>query len=389
MNQFTTSSLSSAHQKATYPIRVLMLTTILNRGGLESMVMNYYRHIDRSKVQFDFVVHRKEKGAFEDEILSLGGKIYRMMPIRPLTFWKYQKQIADFFDAHPEYQIIHGHISELGYFFYKEAAKRHIPVIIGHAHMSKVPVDMKWIIRNVFKRRMRPYLTHRFTCGQAAAEWLFGKIGAQSAITQRNAIDTAGFLFHGDNRASKRGELGIEQDTFVVCHVGSFQRVKNQTFLIDVFYAIQKRMPDSILLLIGDGKLKSDMERKCQRMGLQGNVRFLGTRSDVSHLLQASDLLVFPSLFEGLPVTLIEAQCTGIPCLISDCIPQEAILTDLVTAKSLQDNADSWADMALQLKDKMIHRTKYPSVIKERGYDIQKNAEWLQKFYISSLSCRH
>ncbi len=371
------------------PIRVLMLTTILNRGGLESMVMNYYRHIDRSKVQFDFVVHREQKGAFEDEIIALGGKIYRMMPIRPLTFGKYKKQIAQFLDAHPEYQIIHGHLSELGYFFYKEAAKRNIPIIIGHAHMSDVPKDSKWIFRTFFKYRMRRYLTLHFTCGQKAAEWLFGKGDAKTAIIQRNAIDTNSFLFDETNHKKKRKELSIGENDFVICHVGSFQKVKNHTFLIDVFESIHKQFPNSILLLIGDGELRKIIEKKCQEKDIEQSVKFLGVRSDVSDLLQASDLLIFPSLFEGLPVTLIEAQCTGIPCLISDGIPQEAVLTDLVTSKSLKDSAVSWAEEALQLREKNIDRAIYPAIIKEKGYDIQKNAEWLQNFYISSIQCQH
>ena len=370
------------------PIRVLMLTTILNRGGLESMVMNYYRHIDRSKVQFDFIVHREVRGAFEDEIISLGGKIYRMMPIRPQTFGKYERQISDFFDEHPEYKIIHGHISELGYFFYKEAAKRHLPVIIGHAHMSDVPRDLKWIMRNIFKYRMRKYLTHYFTCGQAAAEWLFGKKLAKTAITQRNAIDTHHFSFQDIIRKRLRNELGITNDTFVICHVGSFQWVKNHTFLLDVYHAIHKRNPNSILLLIGDGELRKDIEKKSRELQIDKHVKFLGVRNDVNYLLQASDLLLFPSLFEGLPVTLIEAQCTGIPCLISDGIPKEVILTDLVASKSLRDSADSWAKEALRIQERIVDRTSYPTIIKEKGYDIQKNAEWLQNFYINSLKCQ-
>ena len=136
------------------PIRVLMLFTILNRGGAESMVMNYYREIDRTKVQFDFVVHREEKGDFEDEITALGGKVYRMMSLRPHTFGKYARQIAAFFDEHPEYQIIHGQCSESGYFFYKEAAKRGIPVIIAHAHNSQVKIDAKWFFRTWMKHQM-------------------------------------------------------------------------------------------------------------------------------------------------------------------------------------------------------------------------------------------
>ena len=132
------------------PIRILMLFTIMNRGGAETMVMNYYRNVDRTKVQFDFMVHREERGAYDDEIEALGGRIYRMMPLHPFTFGKYQQQIKDFFDEHPEYKIIHGHCSELGYFVYKEANKRGVPVIIAHAHNPKAFIDSKWIFRFYF-----------------------------------------------------------------------------------------------------------------------------------------------------------------------------------------------------------------------------------------------
>lgn len=151
------------------PIRILMLFTIMNRGGAETMVMNYYRHIDRNRVQFDFMVHRQERGAYDDEIEAMGGKIYRMIPLHPFTFNTYRKQISDFFDQHPEYRIIHGHCSESGYFVYREAAGRRVPVIIAHAHNAHALFDTKWLFRTYFKHAMRPYLTQGFTCGKEAA----------------------------------------------------------------------------------------------------------------------------------------------------------------------------------------------------------------------------
>ena len=230
------------------PVRVLMLFTILNRGGAETMVMNYYRHIDRSRLQFDFVVHREERGAYEDEIEQLGGRIYRMMPLRPWTFGQYKRQIKQFFDEHPEYRIIHGHCSELGYFFYREASKRGVPVIIAHGHNSRADYDLKWPWRTWLKYRMRPYLTHRFTCGEEAAVWLFGKQGAKTAIRQRNAIDTAMFHYNETDGKQKRKELGIATDTMIVGHIGRFERQKNHPFVVKVFQQIHKQLPNSLLL---------------------------------------------------------------------------------------------------------------------------------------------
>ena len=176
------------------PVRILMLFTIMNRGGAETMVMNYYRHIDRNRVQFDFMVHRQEQGVYDDEIKTMGGKIYRMIPLHPFTFGTYRKQISDFFDQHPEYRIIHGHCSESGYFVYREAARRAVPVIIAHAHNAHALFDTKWLFRTYFKHAMRPYLTQGFTCGKEAARWLLGNELGKKAILQRNAIDTLLYL---------------------------------------------------------------------------------------------------------------------------------------------------------------------------------------------------
>lgn len=367
------------------PIRVLMLFTILNRGGAETMVMNYYREIDRSKVQFDFVVHRDEKGDYEDEVTALGGKIYRMMPLRPHTFGKYQRQIAAFFDEHPEYQIIHGQCSESGYFFYKEAAKRGIPVIIAHAHNSHVKVDLRWFFRTWMKHQMRPYLTHYFSCGDEASEWLFGKELAQKAVVLKNAIDTGRYLFDVEVRRRIREGLDIDDKAFTVCHVGRFDKVKNHSFIVDIFAEILKKQPDARLLLIGDGVLRAQTEQNVHEKGLDTQVRFLGVRRDVHELLQAADVMLFPSLFEGLPVTLVEAQSAGLPCVISENIPKEVIMTDLVEQVSLTEPASRWAERVIAAGSKVQDRTKYPQMVTDAGFDIKKNAQWLQEFYLNCI----
>lgn len=349
------------------------------------MVMNYYRAIDRSKVQFDFVVHREEEGDYEEEIRSLGGKIYRMMPLRPHTFGKYERQISAFFDEHPEYRIIHGQCSESGYFFYKEAARRGIPVIIAHAHNSHVKFDLRWIVRTWMKHKMRPYLTHCFACGEEAAEWLFGKEMAQKAIILRNAIDTSQYLFDEQLREKKREELGLAPKALTICHIGRFDKVKNHSFILEVFEELLKKRPNAHLLLIGDGDLREPTEKKASQQGLLDRVHFLGVRRDVSELLLASDAMVFPSLFEGLPVTLVEAQCTGLPCVISKNIPEEAVLTDLVDQVSLNDSADKWADKLMTAATRPYDRRAYAKKVAAAGFDIKNNSRWLEEFYLNVL----
>lgn len=364
------------------PVRVLMLFTILNRGGAETMVMNYYRHIDRTKVQFDFVVHREERGAYEDEIEQLGGRIFRMMPLRPWTIPHYKRQIRQFFDEHHEYRIIHGQCSESGYYFYKEASKRGVPVIIAHAHSSHVPFDLKLIIRTWLKYRMRPYLTDYFACGKEAAVWLFGKRLAEKAIILPNAIDTALFRFDENVRMHKRQELHIDAGTLTVCHVGSFGKAKNHPFIVRVFQRLHWQHPNSLLLLVGSGGDSELMVRRLvKEQGLEQSVRFLGTRNDVNELLIASDAFLFPSIHEGLPMSLLEAQCSGLPCIISDAIPQEACMTDLVTRLSLNNQPEQWTDAVIRQYSTHPDRTAYAHKITTAGYDIKQNAQWLQDFY--------
>lgn len=371
--------------KEKLPIRVLMLFTILNRGGAETMVMNYYRAIDRSKVQFDFVVHREEEGDYEEEIRSLGGKIYRMMPLRPHTFGKYEKQISSFFDAHPEYRIIHGQCSESGYFFYKEASRRGIPVIIAHAHNSHVKFDLKWIVRTWMKHQMRPYLTHYFACGEEAAEWLFGKQLAKNAIILKNAINTLQYKFDEQLREKKRKELRLASSTLTICHIGRFDKVKNHSFILDIFEKLLKKSPDAHLLLIGDGNLRKLTENKAKEKGILAQVRFLGVRRDVNELLQAADVMVFPSLFEGLGIAVVEAQCTGMPCIISDIIPNEVMITELVEKVSLYESASTWAEKLIAATTRTFDRPAYAEKVASAGYDIKSNSRWLEDFYLNVL----
>lgn len=365
------------------PVRVLMLFTIMNRGGAESMVMNYYRHIDRTKVQFDFMVHRQERGAYDDEIEALGGKIYRMLPLRP-PFTAYKKQIKQFFDEHPEYQIIHGHCSESGYFVYKEAAKRGVPHIIAHAHNSHALFDLRWFFRTWFKHQMRPYITQGFTCGKEAATWLLGRRLGPLAILQRNAIDTQKYLFDPEVREQKRKELGIANQTLVIGHVGRFEKQKNHSFLIDAFHGIVKKHLDVKLLLVGGtGDLMDVIKQKVHELSLGDKVMFAGNRHDVPQLLQIMDIFLFPSFMEGMSLSMLEAQCAGLPIIASDTIPHEIALTDLITFLPLSAGPDFWAEKVLNRELNSENRGKYPQQIVDAGYDIHENATWLQNYYLS------
>ena len=363
------------------PIRILNLFTIMDRGGAESIVMNYYRHIDRSKVQFDFMVHREQRGAFDDEIEAMGGRIYRMCPIYPQNFGRYKKMLRKFFSEHPEYRIIHSHMSELGYFAFKEAKRQGVPVRICHAHNTPDRFDLKMIMRTYFKTAMKPYITHRFICGTAAGCWLFGEKYQDQFIMMNNAIDTAQYAFSPELRAEMRRELGLE-NRFVVGHVGRFAEQKNHLFLLEIFAALAKKRSDAVLLLVGGGEREAEIRKRVQSLGLQERVKFLGVRNDINRVMQAMDIFVFPSFFEGLGVVVIEAQAAGLPCFVSDKVPLAAKLTDHVYYLPLNESADYWVNEILCHSTAFIRCDMHDQVAAQH-FDIVENAKWLQEFYLN------
>lgn len=367
------------------PIRVLQVFTILNRGGAETMIMNYYRHIDRTKVQFDFLVHREEPGAYEEEIKALGGRIYRLPPLYPRHFKKYKKEVQAFFKQHKEYKIIHGHISELGYFLYKEASRQQVPVIICHAHNSSMILDIKAPIRWYWKHVCRSVITDRFTCSPEAARWMFGNKTKQCIIQMNNAVDTDEFRFNYKKSDNIKKVLRVE-DKIVLGHVGRFNEQKNHKFLIEFFGELNRQNNKTVLLLVGTGDLEDRIREQVKQLGIEKNVIFLGSRSDVSELLQAFDVFVFPSLFEGLPVTLIEAQAAGLPCLISDKISRNVDMGMNLIHYLPITQANIWVEefksVTMDIDKLRSTRTMDTSQMKKQGYDIEEEAKFIQQFYL-------
>ncbi len=371
------------------PIRILLLFTVMDRGGAETMVMNYYRHMDRQQIQFDFMVHRERRGAYDDEIESMGGRIYRMPPIYPQNFIRYKRMLKEFFDEHDEYQIIHSHMSELGYFAFEEAKRHGVPVRICHAHNApdfkheNLIQYIKLIPRYYFIRRIRHLTTDFFVCSNIAGVWLYGKERQNEFVFMRNAIETEKFLYNVDEANAIRQELGILNQR-LICHVGRFNRQKNHSFLIDIFKEIHEIDADSILLLIGDGDLRKEIEDKVNRFNLQDNVRFLGVRDDVPQLLKASNVLLFPSYYEGLSVVLVEAQATGIRCVVTNSLAKETVICEnQMILVPLQKSAKEWADIVLN--EKSDNREYAVDIMKEEGWDVSVNAKWLQDYYLNSM----
>ena len=367
------------------PIRVLQLFTIMNMGGAETMIMNYYRKIDRSKVQFDFMVHRSERGVYDDEIESLGGRIYRMCPVKPQYFKDYKKMVSKFFDEHPEYKIVHSNMSELGYYVFLEAKKRGIPVRICHAHNApagkmNITDKAKMLFRNYFKKKIVPLTTDYFMCGYTSGLWLFGEKHKDEFVQFNNAIDAEKFIYKKDVADRIKKELNVE-GKFVVGHVGRFAAQKNHGFLIDIFSEIAKQRDDAVLVMCGAGD-KDKFKEKVKELGLTDKVIFLEPRQDIYDLVQGFDTFVLPSLFEGLGIVLIEAQAAGLKCFTSaDVVPKEPDITGLLTYIPLEDGAKKWADTIISEASDYERKDTYQAILKA-GFDIKGNAKWLEEFYL-------
>ena len=362
------------------PIRVLQIVTKMDRAGLETMLMNYYRHIDRNKVQFDFLTHRKERGAYDDEIESLGGKIYRTYPISPKYMIQYQRKLQKFFHEHPEYRIVHSHIDALSIYPLLAAMKAGVPVRIAHSHTTNFDMNFQLPFR-LFSKKLIPLVATNFWgCGKKAIEFMFGDRIGESEIVP-NAIDIKKYLYNSNTRVSIRKMLRIE-DKFVIGHVGRFSYPKNHEFLIDIFAEVHRMNSNSVLMLVGDGEEKEKIIEKVNHLGLQNYVLFMGVRSDIPDLMQAMDVFLLPSRFEGIPVVLIEAQAAALPCLASkDVIPEEVNVTGLIRFLSLDAPVNKWAVEIL--KSTSIRTNNVIYSLQEGGYDIITEAHELGNRYLT------
>ena len=367
----------SVKEDNSVPVRILQVVTYMGRGGLETMLMNYYRHMDRGKVQFDFLVHRDFTADYDQEILSLGGRIFRLPKLNPINK-NYLERLYAFFKEHQEYKVVHSHLDCMAGIPLKAAKKYGVPVCIAHAHSSNQDKDIKYLLKLLYKRTIPNYADFLFACSQEAGNWMFNGV---SFWILNNAIDAGAYTFNEKKREKVRLDLGIDPDTFVIGHVGRFSPVKNHEMLLDVFSVVQSLKPNSKLLLVGTGDMMEKTVSETIRRGMQNKVIFTGLRTDVPELLQAMDVFVFPSINEGLPLSVVEAQAAGLPCLISSGVPGECRKTDLVVQKKLSDGAGDWAREVIRLGG--YKRENTLKEIQESGFDVALEARKLGNFYLS------
>ena len=369
--------------KGEHPIRVLHVVTHLMRNGLESRIMDIYRNIDRTKVQFDFMIHRDDTGDFGEEIKSLGGRIYMMRQISPKNFFKYLRDLDDFFKEHKEYRIVHAHLNTLSTWVLLKAKKYRVPVRIAHSRNASMERDFRALPKLFSKQFINLVATDRFGCSKIAGEWLFGRKYANSKSFRviQNAFQIEKFTWDENKRTKKREELGIQDNEVAVIDVARLSEQKNHIFLLKIFEELMKMEGNAKLYLIGSGECEDKIRSHIESHHLSGYVKMLGSRSDVSEIYQAADLFIFPSKYEGFGTVIVEAQITNLPVVVSDSVPHETKLCDCVEFMPLAKTPHEWAETALRLMKK-TKRQDNTELLQKAGFDIKVQYKWLENFYI-------
>ena len=363
------------------PTRILLVFGKLNRGGAETLAMNIYRKIDRNKVQFDFIVHTDEDCDYYDEVKSLGGKILHFPRYDVKNHFKYRKCWIDFFGNHPEYKVIHAHMTGSASVFLP-IAKKYGLYTIAHSHIAKSQSGLRQKVIDLYRLPLKNISDYIFACSHIAGQWMFGKnvSDRDNYSILKNGIDASSFTYNEEKRKRIRQEFGLENQ-FVIGSIARFHKQKNHEFMMRIFKEVTKAIPDAVLFLVGNGELEGEIRQQVHELGLDPNVIFLGVRKDIADILSAMDVFLMPSFREGLPVSLVEAQASGIKIIASDVISNEIHLTDLIDLCSLDDNASTWAKTILKYQNGYERKNTMKS-IQENGYDIQTTADWLQNFYL-------
>lgn len=364
------------------PIRIAHIMGKWLGGGVESVVMNYYRNIDRDKIQFDFICDEDSTDIPYEEIKQLGGKIILIPPYQKI--FKYHKKLKKILRDR-NYKIVHSHINTISVFALFAAKRAGVPIRIAHSHSTTNKAEKKKdLLKRFLKHFSKLFATHYFACSEYAARWLFGKktFEGNKVFILNNAINVNKFKYDKYLREEVRRELNISDDMFVIGHVGRFVKQKNHTFLIDVFHEIYRKNKKTILLLVGQGPLKEKIEEIVKKLGIEKNVRFLGQRSDVDRLYQAFDVFVLPSLYEGLPVVGVEAQAAGLLCFFSYNMTNETKIIESTIFLDLTETSMEWSEKIID-NYKNYKRESTVKEISDKGFNIEVAADKLANLYNS------
>ena len=364
------------------PIKILHVVGRMDRGGTEALLMNLLRTIDRTKFQYDFVEQTQDICDYDEEILSLGSTIYRCPHISPRNLKLYRQWWREFYREHPEYRIIHGHSRGSGP-IYLDEAKKAGRITIAHCHSNSCGKGIRGLIRYLWQLPLYYIADHNFACSYDSGVSQFGKWNKFHVVN--NGIDTEKYVWNPAAREKVRSDLCLNE-SFVVGNVARFDPRKNHDFLISVFSEIRKIKPNSKLLLVGGGDTESDIRDKVYAHHLESDVIFAGVRSDVNELMQAMDVFVLTSHFEGLGIVNVEAQAAGLPCFASaKVIAPEVKLTELMHFIPLEESPARWAEIILENSITTEQRRDTTQAIVDAGFDIRTTAEQLSNFYLEVL----
>lgn len=374
------------------PRIVLHVVGRLDIGGAESRIMDLYRNIDRTKVQFHFVQHTTDRCAFEEEVERLGGKVYHVPRFNVKNYFAYKKAWKDLFKEHPEIKVVQGHMTSTAAIYLPIAKRAGVEITIAHARSAGVDPGLKGHLTRFLRRDLYKKCDYRFTCSDMAGESVFGdqKQISRKATFIPNAIDVDKFKYDEKTREEIRYEFGV-QDKFVIGHVGRFSHMKNHKYMLQILEQClkiekEKRLPETMLMFLGDGELKEEIMEQAVAMGISSRVLFMGNKRDVYRYYQAMDYFLLPSLYEGLPGTVVEAQASGLCGIMSDSVTAEAIVTDLIQMRSIKEDASVWAEEIMKCNQRELdnrQRVFYAEEVKQASFDVKAQAERMQEFYLT------
>ena len=367
-------------------IRILHSVSNMDRAGIETMLMNYYRHIDRSKIQFDFLCNKTKPGDYDKEILELGGRIFHSPGLNPIKFFEYDKFMKELFENNPEIKIMHSHNGELAYQSLRGAYKYGIKTRICHAHNTKIEPNLKKPLKLLYKTQLKKVANNFWGCGTDAVRFYFGDevVKEKKYFILHNAIEVNKFIYNENKRIELRNKMGL-QNKFVIGNVGRFMEQKNHDFILNLFRIILDKESNAILMLIGAGELMEKIKKQAKELNIEKSVMFMGNIPNVNEMYQVMDVFLLPSLFEGLPVVGIEAQTAGLKCFFSDVVTNEVKITDNVHYLSLRDDSiDKWAYEILKERD--YKRNDMSKNVINAGYSIADEARKLEKKYLKFVN---
>lgn len=362
--------------------RVLQVLGTTNLGGAESRVMDIYRHLDREKLQFDFLITQGHNGHFDEEIKSLGGNIYFLPAYRVFNQIEYTNAVKAFFEQHHDYIAVHGHMTSTASIYLPIAKKSGVPLTIAHARSAGTDSGLKGMLTKSMRKNLYKKCDRMMACSELAAIAVFGKerYEADQVTVWPNAISVKDFEYNEAVREEIRQQYQIGTEEVLIGHVGRFHEAKNHLFIVDIFKEIAALRPDVKLMLVGDGSLKSNVEEKVKECGLEKKVIFTGNQTPVAPYYQAFDMFLFPSIFEGMPGTVVEAQAAGLPCLISDAITSQVCATELVRQESLSRDAASWAEKLMEMYENSEGRNAGQMLLGTE-YDVNTQVERYYEMY--------